>query len=121
MRLELASYDIKDVVFSDSDTLVDGVLHVDKAALLDHLAQVSPFEALDVDIARPGESVRIVHALDVVEPRGPKRRVPDVSSQASWALPSARAKAGPCAWEGWRWWVWRSPSPERTTGPSGKA
>ena len=69
MHLELASYDVKDVVFSDSDGLVDGVLHVDKTALLDHLAKVSPFEALDVDIGRPGESVRIVHALDVVEPR----------------------------------------------------
>ena len=80
MRLELASYDVKDVVFSDSDGLVYGVLHVNKAALLDHLAQVSPFEALDVDIARPGESVRIVHALDVVEPRakapGPGRVFP---------------------------------------------
>ena len=80
MHLELASYDVKDVVFSDSDGLVDGVLHVDKAALLGHLAEVSPFEALDVDIARPGESVRIVHALDVVEPRakapGPGRVFP---------------------------------------------
>lgn len=69
MRLEMASYNVKDVVFSDADALVDGVLHVDRAAMLDHLAEASPFDALDVDIARPGESVRIVHALDVVEPR----------------------------------------------------
>lgn len=80
MHLELASYDVKDVVFSDSDGLVYGVLHVNKAALLDHLSEVSSFQALDVDIARPGESVRIVHALDVVEPRakasGPGRVFP---------------------------------------------
>ena len=80
MHLELASYDVKDVVFSDSDGLVDGVLHVNKATLLEHLSEVSPFAALDVDIARPGESVRIVHALDVVEPRakapGPGRVFP---------------------------------------------
>ena len=80
MHLELASYDVKDVVFSDANGLVDGVLHVNKAALLEHLAQVSPFEALEVEIARPGESVRIVHALDVVEPRakapGPGRVFP---------------------------------------------
>ena len=69
MHLELASYDVHDVVFSNENRLEDGVLHVDKAALLEHLAQVSPFDALDVEIARPGESVRIVHALDVVEPR----------------------------------------------------
>ena len=80
MHLELASYDVKDVVFSDADGLVDGVLHVDKAALLDHLSKVSPFEAIELDIARPGESVRIIHALDVVEPRakapGPGRVFP---------------------------------------------
>ncbi len=69
MHLELASYDVKDVVFSDEDGLVNGVLHVDKAALLDHLSKVSPFEAIELDIARPGESVRIIHTLDVVEPR----------------------------------------------------
>ena len=80
MHLELASYDVKDVVFSDADGLVDGVLHVDKAALLDHLSKVSPFEAIELDIARPGESVRIIHTLDVVEPRakapGPGRVFP---------------------------------------------
>ena len=69
MHLELASYDVKDVVFSDEDGLVNGVLHVDKAALLDHLSKVSPFKAIELDIARPGESVRIIHTLDVVEPR----------------------------------------------------
>ena len=69
MHLELASYDVKDVVFSDEDGLVNGVLHVDKAALLEHLSKVSPFKAIELDIARPGESVRIIHALDVVEPR----------------------------------------------------
>ena len=82
MRLELASYYVKDVVFSDSDALMDGVLHVDKAALLDHLSAASPFEALEVDIARPGQSMRIVHALDVVEARakapGPGRVFPGV-------------------------------------------
>ena len=80
MHLELASYDVKDVVFSDEDGLVNGVLHVDKAALLDHLSKVSPFEAIELDIARPGESVRIIHTLDVVEPRakapGPGRVFP---------------------------------------------
>ena len=69
MHLELASHAVKDVVFSDAEGLSDGVLHVNKAALLDHLSRVSPFEAIDVEIAKPGDPVRIVHALDVVEPR----------------------------------------------------
>lgn len=80
MRLELASYDVEDVVFSNSNALVHGVLHLDKSGLLEHLSEVSPFESIDVEIARPGESVRIVHALDVVEPRakapGPGRVFP---------------------------------------------
>lgn len=69
MHLEMASYDVQDVVFSGENRLEDGVLHLDKVALLDHLSEVSPFDALEIDVARPGESVRIIHALDVVEPR----------------------------------------------------
>ena len=80
MHLEMASYHVKDVVFSDVDDLVDGVLHVDKTALLEHLSEVSPFEDIELDIARPGESARIIHTLDVVEPRakapGPGRVFP---------------------------------------------
>ena len=69
MRLELATFDVEDMVFTDQTALVDGVLHINKDELLAHLSKGSPFQSLEVDIARPGESTRIVHTLDVVEPR----------------------------------------------------
>ncbi len=34
-----------------------------------YLLEDSPFQDIEIDVARPGEKTRIVHALDVVEPR----------------------------------------------------
>ena len=69
MRLEMATFDVKDIVFSDKNALVDGILHIHKGQLLEYLTDNSPFYSLEIGICRPGESVRIVHPLDVVEPR----------------------------------------------------
>ena len=69
MRLELGSFQVRDVVFSDRTMFHDGVLSVNKTELLDYLSKDSPFKTIEIDIARPGEETRIVHALDIVEPR----------------------------------------------------
>jgi len=47
----------------------DGVLRIDVAALAAHLARDPRLQRVDVAIAHPGDSVRIVHVLDAVEPR----------------------------------------------------
>src|SRR5262249_13216491 len=47
----------------------DGVLRIDVAALGEHLARDPRLPRVDVAVAHPGESVRIVHVLDAVEPR----------------------------------------------------
>ena len=69
MRLELGSFQVRDVVFSDRTMFRDGVLSVNKTELLDYLSKDSPFKTIEIDAARPGEATRIVHALDIVEPR----------------------------------------------------
>ncbi len=69
IRLELGRFDVRDVIFSDSTRYRDGTLHIDRAELQQHLSKDSPFKTIEIDIAKPGEETRIVHALDVVEPR----------------------------------------------------
>ena len=87
MRLEVGTFSISDVAFGTETGLKDGALAIDRDALRRHLLEESLFEDIEIDIARPGESVRIVHALDVVEPRlkgsGPGALFPGVTGPAA--------------------------------------
>ncbi len=69
MRLELRLIHIQDVRFGARTAVEDHVLTVDTDELTALLAQESVFETVDVDIAHPAESCRIIHVLDIVEPR----------------------------------------------------
>ena len=85
MRLELGKILIKDVVFGDVTSLKDGVLSVNKKELIDLLMEDEHIKSVDLDIAKPGESVRITPVKDVVEPRvkveGPGGVFPGVLSK----------------------------------------
>lgn len=69
MRLELGNVLIKDVQFGDESKIDNGVLFVNKQELIDLIMEDEHLKEVDVDIARPGESVRITPVKDVVEPR----------------------------------------------------
>ena len=69
MLLELASYRVRDVRFGRRTGLRDGVLHIDRAEMEAMLADDPALGSVHVELARPGESVRIVHIMDAVEPR----------------------------------------------------
>ena len=69
MRLELGSFKVKDVVFGPETGFSEGILCINKQELKDHLLPDPDFQDIEIDVARPGENARIVHALDVVEPR----------------------------------------------------
>jgi glycine reductase len=69
MRLELGLVHIKDVRFGPRTTVDDHVLVIDHRELTALLAQEPLFDSVEVQIAHPGESCRIIHVLDVVEPR----------------------------------------------------
>jgi glycine reductase complex component B subunit alpha and beta len=69
MRLELASYRVRDVRPGPRTVLEDGVLQIDHAELARLLTEDPVLEDVRVELARPGESVRIVHVMDAVEPR----------------------------------------------------
>ena len=85
MRLELGKILIKDVVFGDVTSLKDGVLSVNEKELVDLLMEDEHLKSVELDIAKPGESVRITPVKDVVEPRvkveGPGGVFPGVLSK----------------------------------------
>lgn len=69
MNLELRKVAIRDICFDTENKIADGCLHVDPKALEELILEDSRVKAVSFDIARPGESVRIVPVKDVIEPR----------------------------------------------------
>lgn len=68
MRLELGNIFIKDVQFGAETKVQDGVLYVNKEELV-ALLQDEHLASIDVELAKPGESTRIMPVKDVIEPR----------------------------------------------------
>ncbi|HWH76845.1 MAG TPA: glycine/sarcosine/betaine reductase component B subunit, partial [Candidatus Binatus sp.] len=69
MRLELGLFQIKDVRFGSATAIADSVLLINRDELCALLAREPLFEKVEIDIAHPGESCRILRVLDVLEPR----------------------------------------------------
>jgi glycine reductase complex component B subunit alpha and beta len=69
MRLEMASFPVREVLLAETTEYCEGVLRVDRIGLEARLAQDPAFRSVRLDLAYPGERVRIVHVLDVLEPR----------------------------------------------------
>ena len=69
MRLELNHTGIKDVRFGPRTQIDRGLLHIERDALVQLLGQEPLFERIEIELAHPGESCRIIHVLDVFEPR----------------------------------------------------
>ncbi len=69
MRLDIASYPVTEVDFGPKTELRNGTLVIDKVELRGQVLQDPVFEGVDIGLVRPGQSVRIVHVLDVVQPR----------------------------------------------------
>ncbi|MEF9945553.1 MAG: sarcosine reductase complex component B subunit alpha [Lachnospiraceae bacterium] len=69
MKLELGKIFIKNLVFGSSTSVADGVLTVCKEEVEKLVLEDDRIIAVKVDIAKPGESVRITPVKDVIEPR----------------------------------------------------
>lgn len=69
MRLEVGKIFIKDLQFGSETKVENGVLYVNKEELLNEIGGDDRIKSIDFEIARPGESVRIIPVKDVVEPR----------------------------------------------------
>lgn len=69
MKLTVEKINAKDLQFADKTYFENGVLYVSKEDILAFAKDEFCFETLKIDIARPGESVRIINVVDVVQPR----------------------------------------------------
>ena len=67
--LELRKIQIRDIVISDRDRIEDGILYFNPESLAQVIKEDKRIKKVSFDIARPGESVRIVPVKDVIEPR----------------------------------------------------
>ncbi|HOA20243.1 MAG TPA: glycine/sarcosine/betaine reductase component B subunit [Sedimentibacter sp.] len=69
MKLELGYIFIKDIQFSDVSKVENGTLYVNKEEVKALILEDQNFKTADVELAKPGESVRIMPVKDVIEPR----------------------------------------------------
>jgi len=69
MNLELRKIQIKDVIFSDENKIQDNILYLNKNSLRELIKEDKRIKEVDFDIAKPGQSVRIMPVKDVIEPR----------------------------------------------------
>ena len=69
MKLELGKIKIKDVQFGSETKVEKGVLYVNKEEIEKKVLEDERLIGAKVELARPGESIRIAPVKDVIEPR----------------------------------------------------
>lgn len=69
MKLQMASFSVKDVQFGGQTRYGDGILEINKNDLLSTVFEDKKVLSADLDVAFPGEKTRIVNIRDIVEPR----------------------------------------------------
>ena len=69
MQLQLDVYNIKDIAFGKKTEIKAGTLYIDHQELQSILLQDKSLKKVDIEIAKPGESCRILQVSDVIEPR----------------------------------------------------
>lgn len=69
MELELRNVIIKGIAFGSENKVESGTLTVNREALISLLLEDKRVKEVRVDLAKPGESVRILPVKDVIEPR----------------------------------------------------
>ncbi len=69
MKLELGYIHIHDIQFGDVSKVENGVLYVNAEEVKKIVLEDETIASVEVDMARPGESVRITPVKDVIEPR----------------------------------------------------
>jgi len=69
LRLELGKLTISDIRFGEKTVIENKVLFVNKDELIALLSEDPNLTQVDLDVAKPGEDVRIIPVKDVIEPR----------------------------------------------------
>lgn len=69
MKLEVGCISVRDIRFGAATKVEDGTLFINKAELLARITADERIARADLELARPGDKVRIMPVKDVVEPR----------------------------------------------------
>lgn len=69
MKLELGNFHVKDIVFGDKTSYVDGILTINKEEALDFVREDEHITDADLHIVKPGDDVRLIPVKDAFEPR----------------------------------------------------
>ncbi|WZL74309.1 glycine/sarcosine/betaine reductase component B subunit [Clostridiaceae bacterium 35-E11] len=69
MKLELRKINIKDVQFGKATKVMDNILQINKEEVIRLLKEDDRIKDVKIDLAKPGESIRIVPVKDIIEPR----------------------------------------------------
>lgn len=69
ITLELADYPVRAVAFAGRTCYQEGTLYIDVDGLKQLVSEDKRLAGVSFHLAFPGESVRIIHAWDVIEPR----------------------------------------------------
>lgn len=69
MRLEHGRIKIKDIKFGEKSHIQEGILFINKEEIIAKLKENTKIKEVKIDLAKPGEKVRIIPVKDVIEPR----------------------------------------------------
>ena len=69
LKLELGYVNIHDIQFADQSKVEGGVLYVNQDDVKNLVLEDENIKSVTLEIAKPGESVRIMPVKDVIEPR----------------------------------------------------
>ncbi len=69
MNLELDILNIKDIQFGDKTSVKDAVLFINRDELQTLVAEDQSLSCVNIELAHPGENLRMVNVHNVVEPR----------------------------------------------------
>ncbi|MBI4285808.1 MAG: beta-aspartyl-peptidase, partial [Chloroflexi bacterium] len=68
-KLEFASFPVENVRFGDRASYNNGVLGINKEALISLVLEDKRITSAEMDVAFPNEQTRIIFVRDVIEPR----------------------------------------------------
>ena len=71
-KLRIHNFHVKDVVFSEKTKYENEILYINKEEALNFIKEDKHITSLDIEIAKPGEDIRIVPVKEAVEPRARK-------------------------------------------------
>lgn len=69
MKLTVESVHAGRIAFGDETKYVDQTLFINKEDIIRFAKEESCFEGINIDLTFPGDKVRIVHVVDVIQPR----------------------------------------------------